>query len=325
MIERPRRLRKNALIRDLIHEVDLRLAHLIQPYFLTEGATSKTPIKNFTDIFRWGVDLLSHQIERDLERGVKSFLLFGDTPADRKDDHGSQAFDPEATVPQALRVLRQRFGTNALLFADVCLCPFTAHGHCGVLEEETVLNDPSLELLGKSALTYAEAGADFVAPSDMMDGRVGYLRNLMDARGFLETGILAYTAKYSSSYYGPFREALHSNPRGGSRAAYQMDFRNQGEALRELRLDVSEGADIVMVKPALAYLDIIARFRDLSDVPVAAYSVSGEYEMIKQMASKGLVDERSLAIENLTAMRRAGAGLVVTYFASQMAENRWLT
>jgi porphobilinogen synthase len=325
MIERPRRLRKTRLVRDLVHEVDLRLANLIQPYFVTEGATSKAPIKNFTNVFRWGIDLLSVQMEKDLERGVKSFLLFGDTPSDRKDAVGSQAFDPKGIVPETLRVLRQRFGQNALLFADVCLCPYSSQGHCGVLNEANVENDPSLKYLGKSALCFAEAGADFVAPSDMMDGRIGFIRDLLDEKGFADTGILAYTAKYSSAYYGPFREALDSNPRGGSRAAYQMDYRNQTEALRELRLDLAEGADIVMVKPALSYLDIISRFSEQSDVPVAAYSVSGEYEMVKQMAASGLVDERSLAIENLTAIRRAGAQLVITYFASQMAEQRWLT
>jgi porphobilinogen synthase len=253
---------------------------------------------------------------------VKSFLFFGST-AD-KNEIGSGAYDEKGLLPQTLRTLRQRFGDSALFFTDVCLCPYTSHGHCGLIEGHHILNDESLEPLAKMALAHARAGADFVAPSDMMDGRIGYLRRALDDKGFSATGILAYTAKYASAYYGPFREALSSSPQGTDRASYQMDFGNTRAALRELRLDLEEGADIVMVKPALAYLDIIAKFKEESDVPIAAYSVSGEYEMVKQLALKGMADERKLALENLTAIARAGAGIILTYFASVIAEKGWL-
>lgn len=321
MLERPRRLRRSKIVRDLVHEHALRLDQLVQPYFLTDGARAKEPITGFTGVYRWGVETLSAEVEKNLENGVKNFLLFGS--AATKDEVGSGAYSDRGVLPDALRALRGRFGENAVFFTDVCLCPFTSHGHCGLLEEGHILNDESLEPLTKMALVHAEAGADFVAPSDMMDGRIGAIRRALDEKGFGGTGILAYTAKYASAYYGPFREALGSAPKG-DRATYQMDFRNTKEAERELRLDVAEGADMVMVKPALAYLDIIARFSQLTDVPIAAYSVSGEYEMVKQLAAKGMADERKLVVENLTAIRRAGAQIILTYFAGEMAEKGWL-
>jgi porphobilinogen synthase len=322
--ERPRRLRRHAVLRDLVHETELSLANLIQPYFVTQGADSQQPIQGFTDVFRWGIDKLSRKIELDLERGVSNFLLFGDVPATEKDETGSAAAAPLNVTSEAIRKLKARFGTSLVLFSDVCLCPSTSHGHCGVIKDGEIDNDPSVNQLARVALAHAEAGVDFVAPSDMMDGRIGTIRSRLDQQGFGNTGILAYTAKYASAYYGPFREALGSAPKGTDRASYQMDFRNTTEALRELRLDVSEGADMVMVKPALAYLDIISLFRRSTDLPVVAYSVSGEYEMVKQLAQKGLVDERKLAIENLTGIRRAGAHVIITYFASLMAEKGWL-
>ncbi len=227
-------------------------------------------------------------------------------------------------LPKAILSLKKRFGSNVLLFSDVCLCPYTSHGHCGVLNGEKVDNDRSLELLSKMALVHAEAGIDFVAPSDMMDGRVAHIRKTLDEKGHSETGILAYTAKYASAYYGPFREALKSAPKGTDRGTYQMDFRNSKEALRELEMDLSEGADMVMVKPALAYLDIISEFKRASTVPVVAYCVSGEYEMVKQMHAQGMADGKRMALENLTAIRRAGADIIITYFATEMAEKGWL-
>lgn len=327
-IHRPRRLRGQAPVRDLVHEVELSLSALIQPYFLKEGPQSQEPISGFADVYRWGVDTLSRKIETDLERGLKSFLLFGKTEA--KDAVGSAAYQSDGLVPTALKALRTRFGKAIVLFTDVCLCPFTSHGHCGVLKDGEVENDASLELLSQMALSHARAGADFVAPSDMMDGRVGHIRKTLDERGLSQVGILSYTAKYASNYYGPFREALSSAPQttdaaspGMDRTSYQMDFRNRKEALLELKLDTEEGADMVMVKPALAYLDIIALFKAHAEVPVVAYSVSGEYQMVKLMAREGLADERKLVLENLSAIKRAGAQAIITYSASEIAEKKW--
>lgn len=325
MTIRPRRLRRSAALRDLVHEVDLKLEHLIQPYFVAEGAKTVEPIQGFTGINRYGIDALSARLEKDLERGVKSFLLFG--KAAEKDAVGSGAYAEKGLVPEALRALRKRLGKAPLLITDVCLCPYTSHGHCGVVKNGEVDNDASLEPLSRMALTHAQAGADIVSPSDMMDGRVGAIRKELDRNGFSSTAILAYTAKYASAYYGPFREALDSSPSGdggSDRSTYQMDFRNGREALRELALDQAEGADMVMVKPALAYLDIIAEFRRAAEVPVVAYSVSGEYEMVKRLAQAGMCDEKKLALENLTAIRRAGASAVITYYASEGAEKGWL-
>jgi porphobilinogen synthase len=324
MLVRPRRLRQNSLIRDAIHEVNLSVKNFIQPYFLTEGGSTQDPIAGFTGVNRWGIDALSKKMETDIEKGLKSFLLFGATEPAHKDETGSEAYSDLGLLPRALRVLRKRFGDTVLLFTDVCLCPYTTHGHCGIVEGTKILNDESLEHLARMSVAHAKAGADFVAPSDMMDGRIGHIREILDAEGYPNIGIMAYTAKYASSYYGPFREALGSAPKGTDRATYQMDFRNAREAIRELRLDLDEGADIVMVKPALAYLDIIQQFKQISDVPVAAYSVSAEYEMVKQLAKNGLCDERKMAIENLTAIRRAGADLIITYYASEIAIKGWL-
>ncbi len=323
MLERPRRLRQTPQLRSLLKETSLRVDQLVQPYFLAAEPRAQETITGFTEVYRWGVDSLSGQIEKNLKHGIKGFMLFGSTT--EKNELGSGAYDNQGLLPATLRTLKQRFGSQAILFTDVCLCPFTSHGHCGVIDGEKIANDPSLPLLAKMALTHAEAGADFVSPSDMMDGRVGAIRKCLDENGFSDTGILAYTAKYASAYYGPFREALASSPQGGTdRASYQMDYANSKEALRELRLDLEEGADLVMVKPALPYLDIIAKLSAESDVPVAAYSVSGEYEMIKQLVKHGMADERKIILENLFAIRRAGAQLILTYHASQVSSQGWL-
>ncbi|NBT58653.1 porphobilinogen synthase [bacterium] len=316
MLIRPRRLRDNPVIRNLVHETHLSLEHLIQPYFLTKDPRGQEPIQGFTGVFRWGMEALKKQINKDLENGLKSFLLFG-------------ASD-EGLLPEAISSLKKNFGDGLLLFSDICLCPYTDHGHCGVVNEGRVDNDLSLEPLAKMALAHAQAGVDFVAPSDMMDGRIAAIRKQLDEKGFSQTGILAYSAKYASSYYGPFREALGSSPKATDfprlkdRSTYQMDFRNTQEALRELKLDLDEGADLVMVKPALAYLDIIKSFRAESTVPVVAYSVSAEFEMVKALVAKGMADEKSMVLENLTAIRRAGAQMVITYFATELAEKGWL-
>ncbi len=323
LIERPRRLRSTEGVRNLVGETRLDLADLIQPYFISPRPVQNEPISGFSGVLRWGEDALVRKIEEDLERGLKNFLLFG--AAHSKDALGSESYSEHSSIPRALRRLRSAFGSHAVLFTDVCLCPYTSHGHCGVWENGRVANDSSVALLVKSALAHAEAGADFVSPSDMMDGRVGAIRLGLDSQGHESVGILAYTAKFASQYYGPFREALGSSPESGSdRRGYQMDYRNQTDAMRELRLDIAEGADMVMVKPALAYLDIISEFKRRSDVPVIAYSVSGEYQMVKQMAEAGLVDERQLALENLFAIRRAGATGVISYFSSQIAKEGWL-
>jgi porphobilinogen synthase len=295
---------------------------LIQPYFLLPKPEGREPIAGFEGVYRWGYDSIHSKIESDLEAGVRAFLFFG--VSDVKDAQGSPGWQEESAIPMGLQRAKRHFGDAAVFFADVCLCPFTDHGHCGVLRENRVDNDATLDRLSKIALVYAQAGADFIAPSDMMDGRIGAIRRSLDEGGFSSTGILAYTAKYASSYYGPFRNALDSSPQQGDRSAYQMDFRRKAEALRELALDCEEGADLVMVKPALAYLDIIADFRRESTVPVVAYSVSGEYQMTKQMAAAGLADGRKLMLENLYAIRRAGAHSIITYAASEIAQKGWL-
>lgn len=331
--ERPRRLRGSVVVRDLVAERSLDLSKLIQPYFIKNQPNAEEPINGFTGVSRWGVEKLLKRVEADRERGVKSFLLFGEVESQHKDAKGMAAISEKSLVAATVRTLKKHFGKDIVLFTDVCLCPSTDHGHCGVIGEGTVENDPSLDLLVQMAMSHADAGADFVAPSDMMDGRVGAIRRALDGRAHQNVGILAYTAKYASAYYGPFREALGSSPSSPKpgtgvgpedRATYQMDFRNELEAMRELRLDVAEGADMVMVKPALAYLDIIAKFKQSTELPVVAYSVSGEFEMVKQMAKAGLADERKLAIENLTAIRRAGADIIITYFATEFAEKGWL-
>ncbi len=323
IVQRPRRLRQSPTVRNLVHEVDLHLNQMIQPYFLDANPQAKTPINNFSGVYRFGVDSLLKEVETQLDRGLKQFLLFG--YAQDKDAVGSKAYGSESLPTKAIAQLKRQFGKDIVLFSDVCLCPYTSHGHCGVTQGESVLNDPSVEALCQMALRHAEAGVDFVAPSDMMDGRVGALRATLDQKGFFDTGILSYTAKYRSHYYGPFRDALDSSPQSGDRATYQMDFRNAKEAVRELQLDVQEGADLVMVKPALAYLDIIHELSRLSPVPVVAYSVSGEYQMIKLAAQAGIATEKELALENLTAIRRAGAQIIISYFAAPMAEQGWLS
>lgn len=318
---RPRRLRQTGILRDLVAETRPQLPCMVQPYFLSAKADAQENIPGFTGIQRLGVDPLSRAIEQDRENGLRSFLLFG--YSETKDETGSASRNNQEALPHALRSLRERFGKAVTLFTDVCLCPYTSHGHCGILNDGVVENDASVSLLAEMALVHAQAGADFVAPSDMMDGRIGAIREKLDTAGQQDVGILAYTAKYASQYYGPFRGALDSSPKSGDRSTYQMDFRNRKEALRELKHDAQEGADIVMVKPALAYLDIIQAFKANSDIPVAAYSVSGEYEMVKLLAKAGMADETKLAIENLTAITRAGADIVVSYFATQAAKQRW--
>jgi porphobilinogen synthase len=317
---RLRRLRKTGVLRDMVRETELTPAHLVYPMFVELGTDSRTPIEAMPGVERLSI---SHAVEEAGEAhalGIPSVLLFG-IPTE-KDEVGSGAYDEEGVVQLATRAIKEAH-PEIVVITDVCLCEYTSHGHCGVVRADGVIdNDQSLELLAKTAISQANAGADIVAPSDMMDGRVGALRAQLDAEGHSETPIIAYSAKFASAFYGPFREAAESTPAFGDRRSYQMDPANSDEAVREALLDVEEGADVVMVKPALPYLDVIRRVKEATLLPVAAYNVSGEYSMIKAAAAAGYLDERSAVLEALTGIRRAGADIVITYHAKDVA--RWL-
>src|ERR671922_1565097 len=317
---RMRRLRSSGLLRDMVRETELSPAHLVYPMFVELGTDSRTPIEAMPGIDRLSI---SHAVDEAGEAhglGIPAVLLFG-IPAE-KDEVGSGAYDNEGVVQLATRAIKEAH-PDLVVITDVCLCEYTSHGHCGVvLADGMVDNDATLDLLARTAVSQAEAGADAVAPSDMMDGRVGALRAALDDHGLAETPIVAYSAKFASAFYGPFREAAGSAPQQGDRRGYQMDPANAREALREVTLDVAEGADVVMIKPALPYLDVIRRVRDATDLPVAAYNVSGEYAMVKAAAAQGLLDERAAVLEALTGIRRAGADIVITYHAKDVA--RWL-
>lgn len=320
--QRPRRLRRTEALRNMVAENELRLRHLVQGHFVLPGKEREEPIESMPDISRQTADRLLKSVETNLERGIRAVMLFG--VPDQKDSNASGAVDPEGEVPVAVRQLKSAFGDDLLVMTDVCLCPYTDHGHCGFVEGEEVLNDSSVQHLTQMATVLAEAGSDFVCPSDMMDGRIGVIREGLDAAGHQNTSILAYSAKYASAFYGPFREAADSAPSFGDRRSYQMDSRNSREAVREILLDIEEGADMIMVKPAMAYMDIIREARDLSPVPVVAYNVSGEYAMVKLSVREGFADERTIVTEILGGLRRAGADLIITYHAQKAAENGWI-
>ncbi len=313
---RLRRLRRTGALRALVEETHLDLGDVVMPYFVSTEALSNDALPAMS---RFTVDELLREVDGLANAGVPAVILFG-IPSE-KDDEGSGAWIEDGIVQQALRALRSRF-PELLLLTDVCLCEYTAHGHCGVLDGDQVDNDETLELLARTALSHAEAGADAVCPSDMMDGRVGAIRRALDESGFDHLPIVAYSAKYASAFYGPFRDAADSAPAFGDRRGYQMNPANVREALRECELDLAEGADVIMVKPALPYLDVIRAVRDRFQVPVAAYNVSGEYGMIKAAAARGWLDERQAALESLTAIKRAGADIVITYWARDLAS--WL-
>jgi porphobilinogen synthase len=316
---RMRRLRQNEKLRGLVRETHLNVEQLIYPLFVAEGIGEPRPISSMPGIVQWPLEYLEREAERIASLGIPAVLLFG-IPGE-KDEVGSQAYAERGIIQQAI----QRFKAatpETLVITDVCLCEYTSHGHCGVIHNGNVQNDESLELLARMALSHAEAGADIVAPSDMMDGRVGMLRHVLDEHGFSQTPIMAYSAKFASAFYGPFREAAESTPKFGDRRAYQMDPANAREAMREVDLDIAEGADIVMVKPAMAYMDIIRQVRDHCDLPLAVYNVSGEYAMIKSAAQHGWIDETRIVMEVLTGLRRAGADMLITYFAPDVAQ--WL-
>jgi porphobilinogen synthase len=318
---RPRRLRTTQTVRDLVSETAIVPARLIMPHFVREGSSVREAIETMPGIERVCLDNLLRDVEADLALGIQSLILFG--IPDVKDETGSGAWDEQGIVQQAITAVKKRF-PEVCIITDVCLCEYTSHGHCGVVSDGAVLNDPTLELLAKTALSHAVAGVDMVAPSDMMDGRVGVIRDALDEAGFSDTGIIAYSAKYASAFYGPFRDAAGSVPQFGDRHSYQMDCRNAREAEREVMLDLDEGADIVMVKPALSYLDIIHRVKAISPVPVCAYNVSGEYSMVKAAAQLGRGDERRLTLEILTSIFRAGADMVISYHTRELLKNKWL-
>jgi porphobilinogen synthase len=313
---RPRRLRESPLVRKMVRETVLRADDLIYPLFTIHGRGAREPIASMPGQFRLSIDELLKECKDAASMGIPAVLLFG-IPRD-KDPRGSEAYAEDGIIQQAVRAVKETI-PDLLVITDVCLCEYTSHGHCGVVEEGRIKNDPTLDLIARTALSHVEAGADMVAPSDMMDGRVGAIREALDDSGYQEIPIMAYSAKYASAFYGPFREAAGSAPQFGDRRSYQMDPANGVEALREVALDVDEGADIVMVKPALAYLDIISRVKAEFGLPVAAYSVSGEYAMIRAAGQFGWIDEERVVLEALTSIRRAGADIVITYFAKDAA------
>ncbi|MCH5212628.1 MAG: porphobilinogen synthase [Oscillospiraceae bacterium] len=317
MIKRPRRNRINAKIRDLVHETSIDRSDLVYPMFVTEGETEEIP--SMPGVKRYSLNDLPDAVDEVVSAGVSAVLLFG-IPA-HKDECGSGAYDDNGIVQRAIRLIKKLY-PDLIVIADICLCEYTSHGHCGVIDGDCVSNEKTLPLLAKAAVSCAKAGADIIAPSDMMDGRVGAIRAALDSDGFLNTIIMAYSVKYSSAFYGPFRDAADSAPAFGDRKTYQMDFRNAREAVLETELDIEEGADIIMVKPGIAYLDIVKTMREKFNQPLAVYQVSGEYSMIKAAAQNGWLDEKSVVMESVTAMKRAGAKIVITYYAKEIA--RWL-
>jgi porphobilinogen synthase len=316
-VTRLRRLRKTAALRDMFRETSLSKKDFIYPLFVVEGEKVKKEISSMPENFQMSIDNILRECEELETLGINSVLLFG--IPDAKDEIGSGAYAADGIIQKATRAVKKEF-PEMLVVTDVCLCEYTSHGHCGVIENEYVENDKTLELLAKEALSHAESGADIVAPSDMMDGRVGAIRKILDENGFAETPVMAYAAKFSSAFYGPFREAAESAPQFGDRKSYQMDTGNADEAMREIALDIQEGADIVMVKPALSYLDLIRRAKDNFNIPIAAYNVSGEYSMIKAAAEKGWLDGEKVMLEVLTSIKRAGADVIITYFAKEAAK-----
>lgn len=317
---RPRRMRSREALRKLIRETEISLSQLIMPYFVREGRDVKEPIEAMPGQFRWSPDSLLGELEELKDLGVSAILLFG-LPSE-KDDSGRSAFEPKGVVQETVRGIKKNF-PDLTVITDVCLCAYTNHGHCGLVNDAGEIdNDSSVKILQRAALSHAESGADMVAPSDMMDGRVRAIRSALDRNGWKHIPILSYAAKYASAFYGPFREAAHSRPAFGDRKSYQMDPANREEAMREIEMDIEEGADLVMVKPALAYLDVIREAKERFQFPLAAYNVSGEYAMVKAASREGWLDEKKTVMEILTAIRRAGARTILSYHTKDVAE--WL-
>ena len=319
LTQRPRRLRRTATLRKMVRETILTVDDLIYPMFVMEGESTKIEIVSMPGCYRYSLDLLLEEIAAVSQLGINAIALFPVIPEEQKDDTATESYNPEGLVQETVKAIKNAV-PEIIIITDVALDPFTTHGHDGLVDENgKILNDQTIEVLVKMALSQAEAGADFVAPSDMMDGRIGAIRQALDAEGYINVGILAYSAKYASAYYGLFRDALDSAPKFGDKKTYQMDAANAKEALKEIELDIAEGADIIMVKPALAYLDIICQVKTATNLPVAAYNVSGEYAMIKAAAQHGWIDEKKVILETLTSMKRAGADLILTYFAKEVA------
>lgn len=319
MIKRGRRIRETAAIRAMVRENILTANDFIYPIFVVEGENIKEEIKSMEGNYHWSIDRLEEVITEVVNCGIRGIILFG--IPDIKDECGSSAFDSDGIVQKAIKKVRE-ISKDLYIITDVCMCQYTIHGHCGILDGHRIDNDATLEKLGQIALSHAKAGADMVAPSDMMDGRIGFIRNVLDSNGFTHVAIMSYAAKYASAFYGPFREAAHSAPQFGDRKSYQMDPANGREALREINMDIEEGADIIMVKPALSYLDIVRKAKDVVDVPICVYNVSGEYSMIKEAAKAGLMNEKAIALEMLLSMKRAGADIIITYYA--LEASKWL-
>jgi porphobilinogen synthase len=320
LTHRPRRLRRNPSIRSLVREVTLSVDDFIYPMFVMEGENNRVEIPSMPEAYRFTLDLLIKEVEEIYDLGIKAIALFPAVPEEKKDLTGSESFNPQGLAQRAVRAIKAVV-PEMIIFTDVALDPFTTHGHDGIIDDNgVILNDETVEVLVKMAVSQAAAGTDFVSPSDMMDGRIGAIRQGLDANGFENVGILAYSAKYASAYYGPFRDALGSAPKSGDKKTYQMDPANAREAIKEVYLDIAEGADIVMVKPALAYLDVIARIKDATNVPIAAYNVSGEYAMVKAAAQLGWIDEKKVMFETLLSMKRAGADIILSYHAKAIAQ-----
>lgn len=318
-MRRFRRLRTSEAMRKLVRETRISSEEMIYPIFVIEGEKIKNPIASMPGVFQYSIDMLDELLREVKQNGIGGVLIFG-IPAE-KDEVGSQAYHPDGITQRAIRYIKENYPALVVI-ADVCLCEYTSHGHCGLVDGCHILNDETLPLLAKMSVTLAQAGADVIAPSDMMDGRVAAIRSALDENGFMHTPIMAYSAKFASAYYGPFRDAAHSAPQFGDRRSYQMDTCNKKEALREIADDIEEGADMVMVKPALAYLDVLEAAAQRFDLPIAVYNVSGEYAMVKAAAEKGWLDEKRIVMENLIAMKRAGATILITYHALDAA--KWL-
>lgn len=319
LVHRPRRLRRSPAIRQMVQETQLTVKDLIYPLFVMEGEGQKQAIASMPGCYRYSLDLLLAEVAEAWNLGIGAIALFPVVPEDKKDSTGTESYNPDGLVQRTIRAIKKQV-PDILVITDVALDPFSSDGHDGIVSEDgIILNDATVEVLVKQSLSQAEAGADIVAPSDMMDGRIGAIRKALDANGYTDVGILAYSAKYASAYYGPFRDALDSAPKFGDKKTYQMDPANAREALTEIALDAAEGADMVMVKPALAYLDVIYRVREATQLPVAAYNVSGEYSLIKAGGQLGWIDEKKVMLETLTSIKRAGADVILTYFAKEVA------
>lgn len=315
-MDRTRRLRTSKTLRSMVREEHMRAEELIYPVFVIEGENICNPVASMPGICQYSLDRIGEELNRVMEAGIKAVLLFG-IPA-HKDEVGSGAYDDNGIVQRAIRLIKENY-RELLVIADVCLCEYTSHGHCGLIKDGIILNDETLPLLSKAAVSYARAGADIIAPSDMMDKRVAAIRQALDENGFLNTPIMAYSAKFASGYYGPFRDAAHSAPGFGDRKTYQMDPANGKEALREVEQDILEGADLIIAKPALAYMDIIKEISMHYNIPIVAYNVSGEYAMVKAAAEKGWIDEKKIVMENMVGFKRAGAKMIITYHALDVA------